>query len=232
MVSKIVTGDGSSLDALSSVTPAAIDKAIDDLLGKTVQQPLSSSTNISVATAAREGPSPGGLQKLTGALLIVQALTLGVEGTAEMTGAEALSNLAFTADLAGRTLRLVLEMIDDGEQMEDTGPHVIAETVWSLALLSTTAWKLKKDGVESEFVSKAGHLDANVSLLWGIWHLLNIDNVREEKGSCPVGLTAEAFVEVLEPFQLGAVLCEEPEAVGVLLALRVGSAMVAGAERF
>lgn len=69
----------------------------------------------------------------------------------------------------------------------------------------------EEDGVEREFVNKAGDLDASVSLVWGIWHLISVYNVKEERVSCPVGLTAEAFVELLEPVQLGAVLSEHPE---------------------
>ncbi|KAL2259592.1 hypothetical protein VTK26DRAFT_6695 [Humicola hyalothermophila] len=260
LVYKIASGGDNPLDALSSATPAAVNQAICGLLGDGVSlPPLSDFVNLSVASSEEaeteegedeeeeeeeeeqeeeeeeeeEEPSPDGLQKITGALLVVQALTLGVEGGAEMTEAEALCNVAFTADLTVRTLRLVLEILDNGEQMKDTGTEVVAETIWSAGLLSAAVWKLKKDGFGSEFVNGAGQLDASVSLLWGIWHLKSVfDIVNEEGRSCPVGLTAEAFIEVLEPLQLGATLSKEPRSAGVLLALRAISAIVAGAERF
>jgi hypothetical protein len=234
LVYKTVTAGGNPLEALSPATLAAIDKAIGSLLGKdAVSQPLTGMAKLSVTEEAHEKHEKSNeLQQLTGILLIIQGLTLGVEGGAEIGRSEAVSNLAFTADLTVRTLRLILEIIDNGEQMEDTKDQVIAEAIWSLSLLSTTVWKLRNDGVESEFVSEAAQLDTSVSLVWGIWHLITIHSIVNDRGSCPVGLTAETFMELLEPFQLGATLSKEPEVAVVLLVLRAGSALVAGVERF
>ncbi|KAH6847408.1 hypothetical protein B0I37DRAFT_430938 [Chaetomium sp. MPI-CAGE-AT-0009] len=231
LVYKIVTGGGNPHHALSSVTSDVIDKAIGGLLGDTLSRPLPGGANLSLAEKAHENPFSDALQLFTGALLILQTHTLAVEGGAEMVEAFSVADMAFTADLAIRTLRLTLEIVDNGEQMEDSRIQVIAETVWSFSLLSVTAWGLSTEN--EAVVTAVANADAMASLVWGIGHLINIGHITVEEGrSCPVGLTAEAFMEVLEPFQVGAALLAQDEVALPVLVLRAGSALVAGGARF
>lgn len=77
----------------------------------------------------------------------VQALTLTVDGSAEIGEATSLANLAFTVDLTVRTMRGILECLDNGDQINDSGTEITFETVWSMRLLQGAVWKLFEDGM-------------------------------------------------------------------------------------
>jgi hypothetical protein len=98
-------------------------------------------------------------------------------------------------------------------------------------LLQASVCSIYKDGIDSEFVRKAGLLDTNVSLIWGIWHFVDIISIISQGGGCPVGFVGEALIEFLEPIQDGATMLKQPELALVLVVIRAISAIVAGAAR-
>lgn len=176
--------------------------------------------------------SPDTLTKWTGGILIFQFASLSFVGISEYFKATPETNICYGFDLSARTVRGLLEIINDGEPMEVGGSLVWTEFVVNLALWCTYVYYMVSDGVASERVEEVTLVDANVSLAWGIWQLVNIHTITTAGGDCPWGRTGEAVIELLEPFQTGACLEEAAwQVVAVLIGLRGVSAVVAGYSR-
>ena len=234
LVYKIATDQSPVTPLAQAATPSAVDQMIANLVSGV--KPPSSGSSLAV-TAVSAGvvvdvEGSDSLQKLTGTLLIIQAITQSVDGVAQCSERVDTANLAFTIDLIIRLLRRMLETIDNGYQKQVSGTEITFETIWSILLLEAIVFKLRRDGLESEFVKKAAAVDRVASLVWGIWHLVNIHEITNAGGSCPIGFTGEAFIELLEPFQEGAMLDRQLQATFGLLALRDISAIIAGITRF
>ena len=234
LVYKIATNQSPATPLANAATPSAVDQMVANLVNGVKPPPSGSSvaaTAVSVGVVVDVAGSDS-LQILTGSLLIVQAITQSVDGVAQYSDRVDIANVTFTIDLIGRLVRRMLETIDNGYQEQVSGTEISFETIWSMALLQAIVTKLYRDGLESEFVKTAAAVDRLASLAWGIWHLVNIESVTEASGSCPIGFTGEAFIEMLEIIQQGATLDKQPQATLVLLALRAISAIVAGVARF
>ena len=237
LVYKIADGESpaTALDhtAASTAVSHAITTTFTDII-----KPPSSGFVVPVASPAAppvkmaaSAESPDALQKITGALLVIQAITMTVEGGAEMAEATSVSNIAFFVDLTSRTLRAALEATDDGEQMEESGTEIAFEFLWSMSLWVVVTQKFD-EGASNDFVEKAASVGSCVSLIWGIWHLIDLVGIEDKGGDCPRGLTGEAVIELLEPFQLATIETGQPEMAVLLLAFRAISAIVAGVARF
>ncbi|KAM0326135.1 hypothetical protein ACHAQA_006728 [Verticillium albo-atrum] len=245
LVYKIATGESPLASLKQAVTPAAVDKAVGGLpnvlrppaVGKVTSAPAAKMEAVDLEAAgvgadAVIADSSSALQKLSGALLIVQGITQSIWGAGDMGQLTALSNVGFIFDLMGRTLRRLIETADNGFQTQVSGTQIGFEFAWSMFLFQGAAWNLYKGGLGSPAVHTMALVDINVSLVWGIWHFVNIYDFTQGGGSCPVGFTGEAVIEVLEPIQLGAALSAQPEVAVVLLVIRDISAIVAGIARF
>ena len=181
-----------------------------------------------------EGPQedqPGALFAITGALLILQALTIVAEGLGDLSEDSAMKNLSYTTDLTGRTIRGLLEIIDKGEPMEVGGALVYTESVFNALLLLFVCYELGHEGVESEVIETVALVDANASLVWGIWQFINIYGILSDGGKCPWARGCEAAIELMEAPQAGACLTKDVPAAGVLISLRMISAFGAGVAR-
>lgn len=210
LVHKIATGESPLASWKQAVTPAAVDKAVGGLpdalrppaAGKGTSAPAAKVEAVNLEAAgvdaddAVDAESSSALQKISGALLIVQSITKSIWGAGDMSQLTALSNVGFIFDLMGRIVRRLLETADDGYQMQVSGTQIGFEWVWSMLLFQSAALKLYRGGLGSPAVHTMALVDINVSLVWGIWHFVDIYGVTHGGGSCPVGFTGEAVIEV------------------------------------
>jgi hypothetical protein len=61
---------------------------------------------------------------------------------------------------------------------------------------------------------------------------VNFHEIIADRGTCPVGLTGEAVLALLKPFQAGATEEKQPEAAAALVVMSASFALVAGMARF
>jgi hypothetical protein len=231
----LLTPPGSAGAPIPGLSPALRENA-QDVPANDVGDPVFPAGAVTGAAAnlnlAVLDDSPDMLMQITGGLLIGQAITMAVDGLASASGNNTLSNIGFFADVTGRTLRGLIEIIDDGEPMQVGGSLVKWEFGWNCLCTLGTIGNISKEGWSSPTAAVTAENDYVVSLAWGIWQLVNIGKIVSETGECPVGRSGEAAIELLEPIQFLLLKAKQPVLGGAVVLVRSASAIVAGVDRF
>lgn len=241
VVYKIVTGDSPASFLKENATPAAIHNVITNTIATAIQPPppvggtpapaahaTATTTNAATTAAvAMNADASSPWQTLSGCLLILQSITQSVDGGAMIGQQPQLANMAYSMDLNIRNLQLITEVIANGWPTSIGGTQVIFEAVWTTLLSTSVYWQLHIGGLGSELVHTTWYADANMSLVWVIWHLINIS----QDGNCPADLSAKAAEGFFTVLQAGATPAS-PEAAVVMLVCRDISTITDAVTRF